>query len=85
MGYDASVTLGTAGGIARYTLELLRDLVALRNPNIQFVVLLNSLRHKPNAAHEFLLHAPNVCVIRRPLPGGWLVRRWAGGGRPGNS
>lgn len=82
VGYDASVTLGTGGGIARYTLELLRAMVQRRASNVEFVVLLNSLRHKPNERHAFLFAAPNVRVVRRPLPGGWLVRRWGAGKGP---
>lgn len=77
IGYDASVTLMPGmGGIARYTLELLRALVDLRDPAVEFVVLLNSFRHRPGPRHRFLFDAPNVRIVERRMPGPLLVKSW---------
>lgn len=83
IGYDASVTLAPIpGGIARYALELLRGLVELGEPGVEFVVLLNSWRHEPGARHQFLFSAPNVRVVRRKIPGPMLVEGWRRLGAP---
>ncbi len=84
IGYDASVTMMPhLTGIGRYTLDLLRGLVAVRDPRFQFVVLLNSLRHPLRKRHQFLLDAPNVEVAIRRIPGPMLVKCWAKLNRPG--
>ncbi|MDX2177279.1 MAG: glycosyltransferase family 1 protein [Candidatus Sumerlaeia bacterium] len=82
VGYDASASLGARTGIGRYTLELLRALVALREPDVEFVVLLNSLRREPGPEHRFLFETPGVRVVRRRLPGPAIVRGWADCGLP---
>jgi glycosyltransferase involved in cell wall biosynthesis len=83
IGYDASSTLSSrGGGIARYTLELLRALVALDEPDVEFVVLLNSLRGIPDRRHDFLFESPRVEVIRRQIPGPMLVEGWRRLGGP---
>lgn len=77
IGYDASVTLIPAmGGIGRYALELLRALVERRDPGVEFVVLLNSFRHRPGERHRFLFEVPNVRVVERHMPGPLLVKSW---------
>ena len=77
IGYDASVTLARGGGgIARYTLELLRALVELDEPDLEFQVLLNSLRHAPGPEHDFLFQSPRVHVVQRRLPGPLIVEGW---------
>ncbi len=83
IGYDASVTLAPQpGGIARYTLELLRALVALDDPGLEFVVLLNSWRHEPGEQHRFLMNDSRVRVVRKKLPGPALVEGWRRLGTP---
>lgn len=77
LGYDASVSLAPGGGgIARYTLELLRALVAANPPDFEFIVLLNSLRHAPDERLQFLFQAENVTVVQRRLPGPLIVEGW---------
>lgn len=82
IGYDASVTLAGRTGIGRYTLELLKALVGLWAPDVEFVVLLNSLRHRPGPEHEFLRGATNVKIVERRLPGPAVVKGWATCGLP---
>ncbi len=82
VGYDASVTLAPGGGgIARYTLELLRALLALNAPDLAFAVLLNSYRHSPGPGHAFL-RDPRVRVIHTRLPGPALLEGWRRAGTP---
>lgn len=77
IGFDASVTLApNGGGIARYTLELLKALVAMGTPNTRFVVLLNSLRHSPGKQHQFLFDSAMVEVVRSRWPGTMVVKGW---------
>lgn len=77
IGFDASVTLAPSPrGIARYTMELLRAIVALPRPDLRLAVLLNSLRHEPDARHGFLFSDPRIEVIRRKLPGPIVVHGW---------
>lgn len=81
IGFDASVTLSPRpGGIARYTLELLRALVEIED--LQFVVLLNSYRHRPRHEHRFLFRHPRVRLVERRIPGPWLLSGWRRAGLP---
>lgn len=82
IGYDASASLGAPGGIARYTLELLRALVALDDPGVHFTVLLNSFRQGPREEHDFLFRSKNVTVVRRRIPGPLLIKAWQRHGWP---
>lgn len=83
VGYDASVTLAPQGtGVARYTLELLRALVELAAPDVEFVVLLASWRHRRDERHAFLQGRGNVRVVERRVPGPLLLRGWQRAGVP---
>lgn len=83
IGYDGSVTLpAECRGVGRYTLELLREMVRLAPAEVEFVVLLNSFRHRPGERHRFLFEAPNVRVVSRQIPGPALLELWRSAGRP---
>ncbi len=77
IGIDASTTLAPRTGIGRFTLELLRALVAIPRDDLQFVVLINSRRREMDADHDFLRKSPRVRIVERRVPGPMLVRSWA--------
>lgn len=84
VGFDASVTLlPERRGIARYTMELLKALVATRPADVELVVLLNSLRHRAGDEHAFLREAPGVTLVERRVPGPALLAAWGRGLPPG--
>ena len=77
IGIDASTTLAPRTGIGRFTLELLRALVAHPRNDLEFVVLINSRRREIDAAHDFLVKSPRVRIVTRRVPGPMLVQSWA--------
>lgn len=77
IGIDASTTLAPRTGIGRFTLELLRALIAASRNDVEFVLLVNSRRREMDADHDFLRRSPRVRIAERRLPGPMLVQSWA--------
>lgn len=82
VGYDASVALATAGGVGRYTREMLAGLLAEAPAEWRWVVLLNSWRGEPGAGFDFLRGRDNVRLVRRRIPGPLVVEGWRRLGAP---
>lgn len=78
LGYDASSSLAPRTGVGRFTLELLRALVEVADPErVRFQVLVNSVRREPDEAHGFLEGRANVRLLRRRVAGPLLIHSWA--------
>lgn len=84
VGYDASAAAyPMATGIGRYTRELLEALLRVADPDIRFLVFVNSLRHAQQARRwRALGEAENARLVVRRLPGPLLLRGWRTLGRP---
>lgn len=73
IGIDASSILPEKTGVGYYTLNLLRNLLALDHEN-QYVIFLNSYtRSLPDAS---LLKQPNVTIKQFRVPGPLLINLW---------
>ncbi len=73
IGIDASSILPEKTGVGYYTLNLLRNLLALDQEN-QYVIFLNSYtRSLPDAS---LLKQPNVTIKQFHMPGPLLINLW---------
>ncbi len=84
VGFDASSAADPrATGVGRYTRELLRALLRIAPPDMEFLVLGNSLRHGARLRRwRPITEAPNARLVVRRWPGPMLLRSWKSLGWP---